>query len=378
MATFTCEVIKVQIKPHPNADALDIIEYGLFQSVMKKGLFKDGDLGVYIPEAAICPPEVIKACCAWDDTKDRGRLAGGGYDRVKAIKLRGVFSQGLVMPLPEGSMWIEGQDVQEEIGVKKYDPKIPSHFFNNGQPKIAGQFHGYTPNFDVENVKKHKNAFEIGEDVLITEKIHGTCCVIGCYTEEAVEKYSLNADNLYKGRVFVGTKNLTKRGIVYNPNDMDNIYARVPHELGLLDKLIEYQDSLRLMEDCLDIKDITVCDCIIGEIYGPVQDLKYGLDKPTFKAFECWYSKASSPSRFTPVMLQGLDILAKDYMFPWVPVLYQGPYSPELLALNTGNSILAPDQIREGIVIRSNDGEKLFKYVSEAYLLRKGETSEYE
>ncbi len=377
MATFTCEVIQVKPKSHPNADALDIIEYGLFQSVMKKGLFKDGDLGVYIPEAAICPPEVIKACCAWDDTKDRGRLSGAGYNRVKAVKLRGVFSQGLVMPLPEGVDWVVGQDVQTEIGVEKYNPKVPSHFFNNGQPKIAGQFHGYTPNFDVENVKKNKNAFEEGEFVTVTEKIHGTCCIIGCYTPEAIEKYGLNAENLYKGRVFVGTKNLTKRGIVYNPTDMANIYARIPHELGLLDRIIEIQDDFTdTWGDMLDHQES--CLCLLGEIYGAnVQDLKYGLQQPTFRGFDFWRSYENQPSKFESGFCYN-DYICKHYNVPWVPVLYAGPFSKNLFDLNSGESILCPGQIREGIVIRSGDGEKLYKYVSEAYLLRKGETTEFE
>lgn len=386
MATFSCEVIPVELKEHPNADALDIIQYGLFQSVMKKGLFKDGDLGVYIPEAAICPPEVIKACCAWDDTKDRGRLSGAGYNRVKAVKLRGVFSQGLVMPLPEGVDWQVGQDVQAEIGVEKFNPKIPSHFFNNGQPKIAGQFHGYTPNFDVENVKKNKNAFEDGEFVSVTEKLHGTCCIIGCYPEWAVEKYGLNAENLYKGRVFVGTKNLTKRGIVYNPNDLDNVYARIPMELGLLDKLIEIQDDcVYAYGDMLEHQES--CLCLLGEIYGAnIQDLKYGLDMPTFKGFDMWRSYEDQPSRFEPANWHFIKNntmkvdkhLPEFHNIPWVPVLYEGPFSKDLFEMNEGKSILAPGQIREGIVIRSNDGQKLYKYVSESYLLRKGETTEFE
>ena len=377
MATFSCEVIRVKLKPHPNADALDIIEYGLFQSVMKKGLFTDGDLGVYIPEAAVCPSDVIKACHAWDDTKDRGRLSGAGYNRVKAVKLRGVFSQGLVMPLPEGVEWIEGQDVQVALGIEKYNPKLPAHFFGGGQPKIAGQFHGYTPNFDVENVKKNKDAFEEGEFVSVTEKIHGTCCIIGCFQEWAVEKYGLNKENLYRGRVFVGTKNLTKRGIVYNPNDLDNVYARIPHELGILDKLIELQDAtVDTWGDMLEYEE--PCHCILGEIYGAnVQDLKYGLTKPTFRAFDYWTSTEEMPSKFIGFGWPWIRDLEK-IGIPIVPVLYEGPFHKGLFDLNAGESVLCPGQIREGIVIRDHWGTKLFKYVSEAYLLRKGETTEYE
>lgn len=377
MATFTCEVVELKIRNHPNADALEIAEVGLFQSIVRKGIFKSGDKAVYIPEAAICPEEVMKACYAWDFEKNKGKLTGANNSRVKAVKLRGILSQGLIYEMDEEQkdLWNIGKDVQEALGVTKYEPKIPDHFFGGNKPKIAGMFFGYTPMFDVENVKKYHEAFLPGEEVIITEKIHGTCCVIGCYTPWAVEHYGLNSENLYKGRVFVGTKNLTKRGIVFNPNDLTNLYARIPMELGILDKLIAIQDKYADYP-CMYRP---VCDCLIGEIFGSnVQDLSYGLKEPTFKAFEYWNSYESNPNKFSPERMEWIDHQMTEFSIDWVPVLYRGPYNESLLDLNAGMSHYDPSQIREGIVIRSAGGDKLFKYVSEAYLLRKGDTSEYE
>ena len=60
---------------------------------MQKGVYKTGDLGVYIPEQAVLPEWVISRLGL------EGRLAGKAQNRVKAIKLRGVLSQGLIYPV---------------------------------------------------------------------------------------------------------------------------------------------------------------------------------------------------------------------------------------------------------------------------------------
>lgn len=373
MSTFSCKVVRVEVKPHENADALDIAQVGLFQSIIRKGSFTDGELAVYIPEASICPPEVLKACALWDDLNQVGKLSGANKDRVKAIKLRGTLSQGILMKVPEDKDWVEGQDVAEELGITKYVPEVPAHFFKNGQPRIAGAFHGYTPSFDVENIKANKNAFELGEQILITEKIHGTCCVIGCFTKHAIEYFSLNADNLYEGQVYVGTKRLTKQGIVFDPRDEGNVYGNVPRTMGLLDWLIDYTQELDTVLRSLVGGVSSVC--LIGEIFGQgiQKGFLYGQEGRTFRGFDVWVSLLSSPSMFVPARLQQLP---KDKI-PWVPVLYDGPYSQELLDMNAGMSTFDPKQIREGIVLRNNYGV-LMKYVSDAYLTRKGDQSEYE
>lgn len=143
MAEFEAKVYKLEIEEHPNADVLELAKVGDYRSIVRKGDFKTGDLGVYIPEAAICPEWLIQQLGL------EGRLAGKTKNRVKAVKLRGILSQGLIYPLihdidPEGNdlysmlyskdgtMVYElnlevGQDVTELLGLKKYEPPIPVH-----------------------------------------------------------------------------------------------------------------------------------------------------------------------------------------------------------------------------------------------------------
>ena len=60
MATFEAKVYKLKIEEHPNADALELAVVGDYRSIVRKGQFKTGDLGVYIPEAAVCPDWLIR------------------------------------------------------------------------------------------------------------------------------------------------------------------------------------------------------------------------------------------------------------------------------------------------------------------------------
>ncbi|MDE7204699.1 MAG: hypothetical protein K2O91_22995 [Lachnospiraceae bacterium] len=65
--------------------------------------------------------------------------------------------------------------------------------------------------------------------------------------------------------------------------------------------------------------------------------------------------------------------LMKEYGIPWVPILDENFILPdtveELLQTATGKSVV-DGGMREGLVLRSKDGSKSFKAVSNEYLLK--------
>lgn len=126
MSEFACEVVRVKLEPHPNADAIEICRVGDYQSIVRKGQFQDGDLAVYIPEQAIVPTWMLREMGMYDEERQKGGLAGGLGNRVKAIKLRGVLSQGLMYNVPQ-RLVLEGDDVAEYLDIFKYEPAVPSH-----------------------------------------------------------------------------------------------------------------------------------------------------------------------------------------------------------------------------------------------------------
>ena len=115
----------------------------------------------------------------WKD--DKGTLNGPNGDRVKAIKLRGIVSQGVLYQLEQKmNEWVLnadsdrvqqvvqlGDNVTELLGVTKYEPPIPT--------SMAGEvlsLFGKTVKFDVENYQRYPTIFEPGEPVAATEKLH--------------------------------------------------------------------------------------------------------------------------------------------------------------------------------------------------------------
>jgi len=125
MAFFgvTLEVLD-RVWEHPDADRLDLAKViGMdFQFVVLKGAYRSGDRVLYFPVDSLLPPHVIEALGL------TGRLAGKQHNRVKTIRLRGEYSQGLVCR-PEtvlGEAWghfdLSAEALTKRLGVTKYEP----------------------------------------------------------------------------------------------------------------------------------------------------------------------------------------------------------------------------------------------------------------
>ena len=342
MSSFEVKVRRVEVVPHPNADNLEIGLVDGYQSIIAKGSMKTGDLAVYIPEQAIVPDVLLK------DIGLVGKLAGPEKNRVKAIKLRGVVSQGLLYRSEwfDIDLYEEGCEVGELLGIKKWKPEIPTHLA--GEQEACPGIFTYT---DIESVQKFTDMFQDGDQVRMTEKLHGSCMIVG----------------IIEGKRVVSSKGLAGRGIVIKESD-ENAYWRAAKAYGLHEKLEDWYNDYP--------SDII----LFGELLG-VQDLKYGLEpgEVGFRAFDVWQRDAGYASPFEFGMFCNL------YDIPTVPTLYQGPYSLELAQqYASGQSTLA-SHIREGVVIRPtmeqtdhHGRRKVGKLVSPEYLTRKGDATEFE
>jgi RNA ligase (TIGR02306 family) len=382
MSTFACPVVRIKIEPHPNADAIEIARVGDYQSIVKKGQFSDGDLAVYIPEQAVLPQWLLEELGFWNETTQKGGLSGSMGNRVRAIKLRQVLSQGLVVSLAIAEIRIgnplrqldEGEDVASYLEVVKYEPPIPSHMAG----RIAGVDLAATLNYDFENLKKVPDLFEDGELVLVTEKIHGTFMQVGVVPSEmANERY-------YKGRVIVSSKGMGAKGYILDHTDETNLYVQTAKKYGLLDSALEY------FGDAAD--DVGKPYFVCGEVFGKtatgagVQDLIYNGETLGFRMFDVCCGTRGQQEFFD---YESFLDAAEALKVPNVPILELGPYSKEMVLRHTnGNTMVQPEvtrnyvnQIREGVVVKSAHetphpkyGRKIAKSVSEAYLLRKNAT----
>lgn len=233
-STHRVNIVKIEeILPHSNADTLGIVQIGGYQCVVKKDAYKVGDLALYVQPDTIVP-QIPAFAFLWDDKEFPDGIVPERKRRVTVRRFRKEWSEGLLMPLSDftGGLvhdekmcygWLkEGEDVAELLGFKHYEePEAPQStartrvqyqspwrswsafkFWVLYKLGFADQLHGDNakppkntpPTYDVEGFKNYPRTFADGEEVVVTEKIHGS-----------------NARYMFDGKkMHVGSKNLWK------------------------------------------------------------------------------------------------------------------------------------------------------------------------
>ncbi|WP_031486972.1 RNA ligase (ATP) [Streptomyces bicolor] len=349
----TAEVLTVH--EHPNADALELAQVGLYRAVVAKGAYRTGEAAVYIPEQSVLPAELI------EELGLTGRLAGSGADRVKAVRLRGELSQGIVCRpkaldgVDLARAVVEGTDFAERLGITKWVPPIP--------PTMSGDVESapdLLPWVDIENIQRYPDIFTPGEPVVLTEKLHGSACLLTYVADEE--------------RVYVSSKGFGAKSLALK-EEARNLYWRAVRGHGVAEAAARVAERLGARRVG-----------IFGEVFGAgVQDLTYGADGRReslgYAAFDV-SAEIDGQVRW----LDAAEVLQGE--LPLVPRLFEGPFDIErVLEVASGRETVSGRglHLREGVVIRPaverysavTGGRAIAKAVSPAYLTRKGGT-EYE
>ncbi|WP_153814773.1 RNA ligase (ATP) [Streptomyces sp. SUK 48] len=354
MSTLRVTAEVLTVREHPNADALELAQVGLYRAVVAKGAFRSGEAALYIPEQAVLPDELI------EELGLTARLAGSAANRVRAVRLRGELSQGIVCR-PEAldgvdlaAAAVRGTDFAERLGITKWVPPIPPTM--NGEVEQAPEL---LPWVDIENIQRYPDVFAPGEPVVLTEKLHGSACLLTYVADE--------------GRVHVSSKGFGARSLALR-EDPRNLYWRAVRAHGV-------PEAAARLAERLGARRIGV----FGEVYGAgVQDLTYGADGRR----ETLGYAVFDVSAEIGGTVRWLDTGVLDGELPVVPRLYEGPYDIDrVLSVASGRETVSGRglHLREGVVIRPaterysavTGGRAIAKAVSPAYLTRKGGT-EYE
>lgn len=331
MTEFYCEAVQLgKIGKHPNADTLSITTVYGRPVIFKSGEFQPGDTAVYIPVDAVVDTD--RPEFSWLAEKSTCT----GLHRVKATKIRGIPSHGfLVNPDPKLNI-VPGQKCMALYGVKKYDPG-PCYQQGgaiSGEAVRAPQ-EGIVPTYDIESLRRYSNLLIEGEEVWVSEKIHGS-----------------NGRWAYiDGQLYCGSRTRFRRDSVWNQvAELHNLQGvlSLPENHGLV---------------------------LYGEVYGPgIQDLTYGKEKPDVVFFDVYDTQSGKWYDF----YQFRDWLRK-YSLPCVPHLYRGSFNlKDCMAMAEGQSTLQEGTVREGIVVKPTTerwnqdiGRVFLKLPGEGYLLRK-------
>jgi RNA ligase (TIGR02306 family) len=327
MSTLVVKVTTVdEIKPHDNADALEIAIVGGWQCVVPKGEYRAGDMVVYFPPDTVLPAEVSDR---FGVTKYLSR------GRIRCARLRGEPSFGLVVK-PDRD-WAVGIDVAAHYGATKYEPpvKVGAGDATPNHPLFVT----YT---EVENLRNFPNALRPGEPVVVTEKIHGTNCRVG----------------VVQGERMAGSKGLRRK----EPADYRTSAYWFPWTLAPVASLLDGVSSAH--EQAI----------LFGEVFGPgVQQFHYGQNGLAFRAFDLLLDGAYvNHDRFVA--------LCAEYGVETVPELGRPAFSLDAVRALSQGRAFGGEHIREGVVVKPlverTDpaiGRVILKYLSDDYLLGKYE-----
>lgn len=354
MSNWKVSKEKIALFTHPNADSLELGKVGSYQVVVQKGLYKDGDEVVFAPEKSVLTGN-IKA-------EFEKYLVGPEKDRVKAVRLRGEISTGIIIPpflVPGLETFNIGEDVSEKLGITHYEPPIPT--------QLAGKVKTFDMPFigshDCEHANVYVNDLVDGERVVLTEKVHGSQFIL--------------AHNLETDQTIVSSKGLLKRGLTIEDSD-ENTYWIAAKNDRLIDKIKAHWNTGVVQ--------------VFGEVVPVQSGYSYGQTKPTTRIFDIRTNGNSIP----------YDLVPDEFAEMWVPVIYDGPLNliskevvvyedvergirktrtdyilpKEIVDLSKGNEMVSGQElhIREGVVLApyfdrtATDGTRLrLKIINPAY-----------
>lgn len=321
----TIETIQ-EISPHPNADRLVLAKVAGYTVIVPKDVYLVGQKVVFISPDSVLP-----------DVDWAEPFKKYAPKRIRAIKIRNVFSFGIVVDLNTcGLADVEiGQDVSELLGVEKYEAPAPQDLSAKGGLPF-GLFK------TDEDRYQSLDYVPYGEVVNVTLKTDGQSSTFYCK----------NVD----GQWVTG---ICSRSLEIK-EDADNNFTRVNKKYNILDKLEEF------------CKENNRSIALRGEVFGTgIQNFsvnphcKKNLGWACFSALDMdtlRYFRRDDELYFTR--------LCEKLSLPCVPVLEEGVVlSKDLIKKYSEELTHIDGEMFEGVVV--NTDKTSFKIINLAYDAKK-------
>lgn len=313
------------LTPIEGADNIEVARIDGWNVIVQKGLYEVEDAVVYFEIDSVLPIreefEFLRSRCYVASPVE-------GF-RIKTMKMRGVVSQGLVMPY-DGTADV-GTDITDELGVAKYDPPLPM------QVNIKGHWPSFIAKTDQERVQNLES--------------------IPLETYEVTLKYDgTSATAFYNnGEVGVCSRN----------------YELKP-EGTYWDAFSDIIDGLTVLGRNLAVQ---------GELMGPgIQKNPLGLTSPQVYIFDVWdidEQRYLRPDEREAVLFDLENASGTRQGFTTVWWMYDfTPDETDHDVQDTREKILDladitfGGKVQEGIVFKSYDSDTSFKAINNKYLLK--------
>lgn len=344
MATAARILTVTSVGDVPAADSLSVVRILGYDAVTAKNpdgshAFTPGERVVYVPEGSRLPESLLRMHGFWQPHpatgEMRGSLSGADGDVIKPVTLRGQLSTGLVWKLPSDlSDLPDMSDVSAHFGITEYVPPVPNELADVAMPLVDARF-----DYRIARLPTYPDLLA-GEEVVVTEKIHGECIQLTWLGDRKVSGAH------HDGRIAIATKLMGYRGIVFRdvPETETVGVVRAVRASGLLDAFERAVRSMGMTGGKVRL---------FAEAAGPGVQRKfhYGAAAPFARAIDIhhdhrWLTEDERAAVFA------------DSSIERVPILWRGIYDEAVIEALRDGACGFGGTLREGVVVTTTGDQK--------------------
>lgn len=316
------------ITPIENADAIEAAKIGGWIVVVRKGEFRPGNFAVFFEIDTALPLDDPRF--TFLGSRGTKKVDGREYHVLKTARLRGVYSQGLLLPteeFPELLEWtvIDG-DLTKHMGLGKYEKPLPMN---------SGAVGDFPTNIVQKTDSERAQNLSGGQWTVIqrhewyaTEKVDGSSCTVIC-----------NED----GQIIVCSRN-------WQLEEGDNVFW----------------NAARTFTSHLSNNEV-----VQFEVVGPgIQDNRLGLSEVRPIVFDFHSHGQIIPRSEWPAWVT-------EHATPIVDLPFPDSAKHAIEQIEGLKSLVSPGRMAEGVVWHTTDGSKVdrldrstFKAINNRYLLK--------
>jgi len=323
-----------ELKPIEGADLIEVAVVDGWNCVVKKGDFEVRQMCVYFEIDSFLPFHPV-----FDFLRKNSYKKMGDYEgfRLKTIRLKGVYSQGLLVPIKtlidsdllKARNFYVSEDLTQELGIKLYEPPVPAQLSGS----VKGNFPSFLIKTDEERVQNLEYHKLLQQEYYVTEKLDGSSITV-YLKDDSFGVCSRNLDLI---------------------EDENNTFWKTVRKLDIESKLKQN-----------NLNDISLQGELIGE---GVQGNKYKIKGHSIRFFNVfniergkYFDFIEFKKTIETLGLETVPILDENFKLP--------DSRSDLLIYAEGKSILC-DVEREGIVLRTKESNRIsFKAISNKFLLK--------
>lgn len=334
------EVVDISNKEkHPNADSLSVVKVDAYNLVINTAAWEGVNKAAYIKSDSLV--DVTRPEFAWLADK-----AKEGWARIKVTKLRGLFSYGILCPIPDH--FNVGDDVTEYLGVKHYVPDAErDDKVSNGETCKAPELVGLPSMPSLEHLKKYHKLIPVGTRVQISEKVDGSA---SCFVYVNGE-FHVRSMNNWK-REFPDTSHLNLEFFMAKGKTQEEAQLLVDNVNNKPKKQCKWWNSLKKSEPLTKFLVDNPETFVFAELFGNVNRIKYNLEGGDRVAvFDIWKKgELLAPNETLNLCrsnnIEHVPVLHEDYVFEDVDTVI------DMAEGKSGVIGCRQGTIREGVVVK--------------------------